>query len=499
MTYLCRVYRNASQNVQLQMNHRYILLSFLLFWVSTLLYAQSDNDQWQFDCDLGFNYEISKNPNWGINEPVVTYVKPGSPAQFAGLKINDIIMQVRCDATYLRDSILIDKWLKDDSDVLTNQITIRSLDNYFSEYLFSKTCGTVNRLNEYKLASMYEGYSLENSRQEIFTMPIHVRPMNIDEHDYSDYHSFDFDPECKNLSPDLEAYTEKIFANMCVLRNKIDPDFLVKLNFSVVDKDKAIEIQNVVNKLDSCGSVRYNMQSQQMDRFPIVDTKEKDFVQQASIQIEFVEKKNIDKDKFTTIWKADIIENFASNVDVSHYLDVYIPLILMQFPYTMACDNVTFQADLKQFLYTGIEYDANDMQTIAELDPYGPAKQAGVYLGYKVLKIQDIELAPSLQVINQNYDTFLNDTQSYRSTVCYNPVNTSSPRYFWAEDSMTAIQKSFDVKRSNQIFAYLFEFSKFVNPQYEGKIKFEVTNGTNRRTVYVKPELKTMNALRIIK
>lgn len=481
------------------MNHKYILLSFLLFLGATTLCAQSDNGQWQFDCDLGFNYEISKNPNWGINEPVVTYVKPGSLAQFAGLKINDIIMQVRCDATYLRDSILIDKWLKDDSDVLTNQITIRSLDNYFSEYLFSKTCGSVNRLSEYELASMYEGYSLENSRKEIFTMPIHVAPMNIVEHDYSDYHSFDFDTQFNNVSPTLETYIEKIFADMGILRNKIDPDFLVKFNFSIVDKDKAITATQT-NHIDDCGSnkVRYNKQTQQMDRFPIADVDTQDFMQQAGICFEFVEKKNIDKDNFTTIWKADIIENFTSKVDINHYLDVYIPLILMQFPYTTACDDVTFQADIKQFLYTGIEYDTKDMQTIAELDTYGPAYQAGIYLDNKVLKIQGMELAPSLQMINQNYNSFLNDSQPYRSLVCYSPADITSPRNFWSEDSMTAIQKSFEEKRSNQVFSYLFDFSKYIDPKYDGKIKFEVTNGTTRRTVYVKPELKMMNSLRVI-
>ena len=509
-----------------QMNHRIFILSVLLFCLSPILHAQSESiqsSQWNFDCDLGFSYEISKNANWGINEPVVTYVAPGSPAQFAGLKINDIIMQVRCDATYLRDSILIDEWLRKESDVLTNQITIRNLDYYFSEYIFQKTCGSIDRLSEIKLANLFEGYSLEDSRKEIFKMPIHIFPMQIAEHDYSDYHSFDFN-ESITVSPDLEAYIEKTFNNMGVLRNTKDPDFLVKFNFSVVDKQNAKTISGAKLQDGGCNlnKARYNVLTQDVEVFPIASLDNKDFKQQASINFEFVEKKNIDSTRFTTIWQANIIENFTEKVDTKNYLDVYIPLILMQFPYTKQCNDVTFQANIKQFLYTGIQYDANDMQKIVELDPYGPAYLAGIYLGYKVTKIQDIPLAPSMQMVNQNYASFLKETDSYRSTSCYavsdptfpnrsynEPINPSSldrystlvpagPNHFWNEGSIGEIQKSFDPKRSSQAFSYLFDFNKFVNPNYDGSLKFEVTNGRTKRTVLVKPELKKMNSLRVI-
>ena len=479
------------------MNHRILILSVLLFCLCPILYAQSESTKWDFDCDLGFSYEISKNPNWGINEPVVTYVTPDSPAQFSGLKINDIIMQVRCDATYLRDSILIEEWLRDDSDVLTNQITIRNLDNHFSEYLFQKMCGSVGRMSELKLASIFEGYSLENSRKELFTMPIHILPMDIEEHDYSDYHSFDFG-QSNVISPALQAYIEKVFGDMGVIRNTADPDFFVKFNFSVVDKQNAKAIQNVSTK-DECNlnASRYNNLTEEMDTFPIATGE--DFEQQGNISIEFVEKKNIDTENFTTIWQASITENFSEKIDEKHYLDVYIPLMLMQFPYTEKCKEVTFEADFRQFLYTGIQYDANDMQNIAELDPYGPAYQAGIYLGYKVLKIQDIELPAAIQVLKQDYNMFLSETNSYRSESCYSAVDKNSPNHFWDEKNINVIQKSFDPKRSSQVFSYLFDFNKFINPKYDGRIKFEVTNGRTKRTVYVKPELRKKNSLRVIK
>ena len=45
-------------------------------------------------CRAGFAFEISNNPNWGNGEPVVINITPGSPAERAGLKLNDIILEV---------------------------------------------------------------------------------------------------------------------------------------------------------------------------------------------------------------------------------------------------------------------------------------------------------------------------------------------------------------------------------------------------------------------
>ena len=45
-------------------------------------------------CQLGFAFEISRSKNWGYKEPVIVDVTPGSPAERAGLKLNDIILSV---------------------------------------------------------------------------------------------------------------------------------------------------------------------------------------------------------------------------------------------------------------------------------------------------------------------------------------------------------------------------------------------------------------------
>src|SRR5690606_37291565 len=74
--------------------------------LSVAFYSQSD----QVVCNLGFTFKINNNPNWSNNEPVVTDITPGSPADKAGLKVNDIILEVNGTGTYLKPAHTIMSW-----------------------------------------------------------------------------------------------------------------------------------------------------------------------------------------------------------------------------------------------------------------------------------------------------------------------------------------------------------------------------------------------------
>lgn len=53
-------------------------------------------------CSLGFTFEISEDKSWGYKEPVVVDITPGSPAEKAGLQLNDILLSVNQNGTYLK-------------------------------------------------------------------------------------------------------------------------------------------------------------------------------------------------------------------------------------------------------------------------------------------------------------------------------------------------------------------------------------------------------------
>ena len=68
---------------------RKAILSALLLVACVVIWAQNRNV-----CRLGITYEVSQNVHWGKGEPVVTGIIPYSPAELAGIKVNDIILTI---------------------------------------------------------------------------------------------------------------------------------------------------------------------------------------------------------------------------------------------------------------------------------------------------------------------------------------------------------------------------------------------------------------------
>ena len=65
------------------------ILPVLLLFAFLTGFAQNRNI-----CRLGITYDISQNDHWGKNKPVITSIIPYSPAELAGIKVNDIIMAI---------------------------------------------------------------------------------------------------------------------------------------------------------------------------------------------------------------------------------------------------------------------------------------------------------------------------------------------------------------------------------------------------------------------
>lgn len=133
-------------------------LCFILFYL--VLFGFSLNAQgYDKNCYYGITFDISKNPNWGFGELVITDVEPNSPADKAGIKVNDIIMEINGKATYLRDNQTIASWLFDEPEPKV-KFTIRNMSSYFKEYELNRLCVNVNSVSEKQLSEIYQFYSL---------------------------------------------------------------------------------------------------------------------------------------------------------------------------------------------------------------------------------------------------------------------------------------------------------------------------------------------------
>ena len=157
-------------------------LSLLITFTSSLK-AQIYDKQ----CYYGISFEKSENRNWGYGELVITDVEPGSRAEQAGIRVNDIIMEINGQATYLRDNPTISEWLFDNTDPIV-KFTLRNIDTNFREYTLDRECIAVNSVDESYLANIFSFYSLEDTRQKNFTLPLKINP--TPDVDFTDYHTF---------------------------------------------------------------------------------------------------------------------------------------------------------------------------------------------------------------------------------------------------------------------------------------------------------------------
>ena len=114
------------------------------------MYAQSGSTV----CRSGFAFEISNNPNWGNGEPVVVNITPGSPAEKAGLQLNDIILEVNSKGTYLKPHQTINGWMLD-NDRNDIEISIRNLETDFKTITIDKDCKSRYGIDESKLATVF--------------------------------------------------------------------------------------------------------------------------------------------------------------------------------------------------------------------------------------------------------------------------------------------------------------------------------------------------------
>ncbi|NLZ94672.1 MAG: PDZ domain-containing protein [Bacteroidales bacterium] len=202
----------------------FIVLSFILLQIS----AQSV----PVVCSAGFAFEISNNPNWGSGEPVIINITPGSPAEKAGLKLNDIILEVNNKGTYLKPHRTIKAWMLDNDNSYID-ISIRNLGTDFKTIRIDKDCRSRNGIDESKLASVFAFYSLEDVQNRVFHIPMKIttNPEAV----LSDYHTFDFAP-VDDGTPDIDARISAIFERMLkkrgLNRDTEDPDFIIQTFYS---------------------------------------------------------------------------------------------------------------------------------------------------------------------------------------------------------------------------------------------------------------------------
>lgn len=481
-------------------------ISLILFFVTTLVLgmsAQRLQSTENLYCDFGITFEISSNPGWGYGEPVILTIQPFSPADKAGLRVGDIVMEVNSKATYLRNYQTISNWFSDPSgdDI---RLTVRNIDTYFQEYVIKRECKGINSISEYNLALAHSFYSIENTSQRGFSLPLRVDPnLNVD---FTDYHTFDFVNEGQSV-PEVDYYInarlEKALIARGLKRSSDDPDILVQSYYTYQPNVK----YDASTNSRSSKTWRYDSESQQMIQVPILSAEDPNAEVKGQYILElgvrFFDKKYIDKTKLTQIWDCKTREFLTEQMQMEEYVRLHAPLMVMQFPYSAPKTIAKYTVNFNAFNYTGLNFDPRDMKTISYVEAGSPAQSVGLRAGDVVEKIDNVKFAFNADELESGYRRFIVETMPLRDKQTrFIDANGFPDCMYWDRTKYADVLAAF---KKNSIyatcFAYLYSFEKYVSgTSSPSTISVEVKSaGGQSRTVSVMPQIQRSVVVRALR
>lgn len=478
-------------------------LCFILFYL--VLFGFSLNAQgYDKNCYYGITFDISKNPNWGFGELVITDVEPNSPADKAGIKVNDIIMEINGKATYLRDNQTIASWLFDEPEPKV-KFTIRNMSSYFKEYELNRLCVNVNSVSEKQLSEIYQFYSLENTSSRIFTLPVKVTPFA--DADYTDYHTFDFYYESGTEVPAVDTYINGLISQELqakgLVRDTNNPDILIQSYYSYAPNPKYRDLAE--NDQVKASVQRFDSDNRSMVTMPVVDASKYDAESLGLYVVEygfsFYENKIINPGHMTQIWDCNIKESLSSKYNIDEYARIMTPLMLMQFPFTTSKTNSTYEVRFNKYNYTGIYYNSEDMITAQDVVSGSPAFKAGLRAGYIIKKMNDKKFDHTRASLTVGYKKFVDKTMLYRDESYKFSVSEGyDDCMYWNKNYYAHIAKEFTKPVYKTSFSYLYSFEPYVNnTQGNATFTVEAWDGYQNRIFMFIPEIKQSVTIRVKK
>ncbi|NDW17624.1 PDZ domain-containing protein [Dysgonomonas sp. 216] len=469
-----------------------LLLSSLLLIISVLgMKAQSV----ERTCHFGITFEISNNPNWGYGEPVILSVESNSPAKRAGIQPGDIIMEINGAATYLRNYQTIASWLfNSDSDY--SILTIRNLNTYFKEYELPRQCRSINSIGEYELATSFSMYSIEDTQERSFTLPLKIAA-NKDV-DYTDYHTFSFMET--SGAPDVDSYInaeiERALLEKGLVLDNENPDILVQTDYSYQPNPK---LRNSTNKK----TWRYDPITEKMVLLPIFSGDDSNAEQEGSIElhfsIRFYEQKLIDPENPTLIWEANVREYLSNDsYSLEDYIRTHASLIMMQFPYSVDKTFARYTVSFKKYNYTGLNYNFDDLKTITEVDPNSPAYNAGIKPGAIIEKIDGSKFNFTKDDVMEGYKRFIVETMKLRNPATqFTDANGYPNAMYWKHDKYGDVRKAFKKGIYAATMQYLYNFNAYVSQSNSSNsIIIEAKIDGKSKKFTIKPEIKKSIAVK---
>ncbi len=462
----------------------FIILSLLVFQAN----AQSASTV----CRAGFAFEISNNPNWGNGEPVIINITPGSPAEKAGLKLNDIILEINQNGTYLKPHHTIKAWLLD-NDMNDIEVSIRNLETDFRTIKFAKDCRSRNGIDESKLAPVFAFYSLEDVQNRTFHIPMKIttNPQAV----FSDYRTFDFAP-VQDGTPAIDARISSIFERVLnergLRRDKNDPDFIIQTFYSY-QSNSAYSSTNP-SQAEDLANWRFDIKSNKMVKLPLFSPTQ--VVENSNVPYllefgyRFYDRKFLEPGEMVQIWECEVNERVKTNYGLENYLETNLPLILLKYPYPGSMNLATYEVNFLKYNYTGLNYNIEDISRVAYVDPKSSAANAGIRSGDVIKSIQGVKLSNNLKSLTNSYRQFITETMELRNpNTRYTDTNGYKDCMFWEVSEYNQIAKTLNKRGYQTAFSYLFNFNQYIDWNTPNTISIDVDRNRESLNFEVRPEV----------
>lgn len=465
------------------------LISFCLLAFSVQVCSQI----YDKNCYYGITFDVSANKNWGFGELIITSVEPYSAAEKAGIKVDDIIMEINGKATYLRDNQTIADWLFGDMQNPVVKFTIRNMNTYFKEYTLNRKCITVNSVSEQQLSEIFSFYSLENTNERTFSLQLEIEVRQ--EVDFTDYHSYDFVDAGKSapaIDKQITTLLEKELQAKGLVRDTSNPDIVVQAYYSYSPNPKftgLIENPNVAS-----GLWRYDTNKEKLVLLPVfaADAKGETAAQYVvEYGFSFYDRKYIDAGKLTQIWDCKIKDYLSTRLSLEDYVKFHTPLMLRQFPYSASKTEARYVVSTNRYNYTGMYFDADDLKTVSDIDENSPAYKAGIRSGYIIRSINGYKFEHNKESLSEGYKRFISETMSYRNpSTRFTNADGYADCMFWDTGYYPDIVKEFTKSAYQPHFSYLYNFERYVNDRNDNRIVVEAWDGMQKRIFRVVPEIR---------
>lgn len=467
------------------------IISVLIMGVT----AQESESKSESTCTLGFAFEISNDKSWGYMEPVVVHITPGSPADRAGLKLNDILLSVNGHGTYRQSLQTLRSWFAENDVEVT--LAVRNFNHAFREIHFRKDCRHPNAISEAQLAPVFAFYSLEDVQDRRFLIPVKTR--KNEEALFYSYRTFAFAP-VDEATRELDERINAIFIRELTAKgmtyDPVDPDFIIQTFYSYQNNSLFKPESPTIGSYQPVW--RFDTRSHRTIRLPVYDPSEAVRIEDIAFNLEFgyrfYDRKFIAPGEMSLIWEGEVKERLTENYLLIDYLELNLPLMLLKFPYPGNPEFATYEVKYQKYHYTGIGYDMNDLKSVVSVDPGSPAQLAGILPGDVVTHIQGQPFSHrSSQSLTEGYRRFISETIHLRDkNTRYTDSNGFRDCMFWDVAKYHAVSEALaDSRRYRAAFSYLFGFNQYVDWQTPLTINIGIERNGQPMSFAVTPEVLT--------